>query len=333
MATIEDVAKLAGLSRSTVSRVINNHPYVTEKKRQLVYDAMRQLEYHPNSSAQRLRTQKTNTIAVLVPRLTNPFFPLLVEGLEEVAVENGFQLLICQTQANEEKELSFLHMLTTKQVDGLIFTSIENEWSTVEPYMQSGPMVLCNEYKSEANVSIVRLDQVKGSYLGTQYLIDKGHKAIAYCGATNSELGRDREKGFIQALAEAGLSLKKEWYFDNLYSIDCGKRVLRTILAMDSNERPTAVFTGSDEVAAGIMKEARQKGLSIPKDIAVIGFDDQPIAELLEPSLTTIRQPTKDMGRRTMEVMLSMLANEQMKHPYERKIVELPIELIKRESV
>ncbi|WP_370621964.1 substrate-binding domain-containing protein [Bacillus sp. JCM 19034] len=256
-----------------------------------------------------------------------------MEGLEEIAVENGYQLLICQTQARKEKELNFLHMLTTKQVDGLIFTSIENEWKTVEPYLQSGPIVLCNEYISEAKVPIVRLNQVKGSYLGTKCLIEKGHKAIAYCGSNYSELGRDREKGFIQALAEFGLGLKKEWYFDNFYSIDCGKKVLQSILTMEPNMRPTAIFTGSDEVAAGIIKEARQRAVPIPDQLAVIGFDDQPIAELLEPTLTTIRQPTKDMGRRTMEVMLSMLATEQSNMQVDQTIVELPIELIIRESV
>ncbi|MBP3950017.1 LacI family DNA-binding transcriptional regulator [Bacillus suaedae] len=329
MATIEDVAKLAGLSRSTVSRVLNNHPYVTDEKKRLVYEAMKQLEYYPNSSAQRLRTQKTDTIAVLVPRLTNPFFPFLIEGLEMIAVKYGFQLLICQTHHDKEKELSFLNLLLTKQVDGLIFTAIENDWATIDSFKTYGPMILCNEYMSEATVPIVRLDQVKGSYLGTRHLIEKGHKEIAYCGGTSSELGIDREQGFRKALAESGLVVNEKWLFRDLYSIECGKTLLRKLVEMD--HRPSAIFTGSDEVAAGIIREAKNHKIRIPNELAVIGFDDQPIAELLEPSLTTIRQPTRDMGMKTMELMLAMLANPNMNEA--RQIIELPIQVISRESV
>lgn len=329
MATIEDVAKLAGLSRSTVSRVLNNHPYVTDEKKRLVYEAMKQLEYFPNSSAQRLRTQKTDTIAVLVPRLTNPFFPFLIEGLEMIAVKHGFQLLICQTQHDKEKELSFLNLLLTKQVDGLIFTAIENDWTTIDAFKTYGPMILCNEYISEATVPIVRLDQVKGSYLGTRHLIERGHKEIAYCGGTSSELGIDREKGFRKALAESGLVVNEKWLFRDLYSIECGKNLLKKLVKME--HRPSAVFTGSDEVAAGIIREAKNHKIRIPSELAVMGFDDQPIAELLEPSLTTIRQPTRDMGMKTMELMLAMLANPNMNEA--RQVIELPIQVISRESV
>jgi LacI family transcriptional regulator len=329
MATIEDVAKLAGLSRSTVSRVLNNQPYVTEKKKQLVYEAMRKLEYYPNSSAQRLRRQKTDTIAVLVPRLTNPFFPFLIEGLEDVAIEHGLQLLICQTQQDKEKELSFLNLLKTKQVDGLIFTAVENEWETIAPYKEWGPIILCNEYKSEATVPVIRLNQVKGSYIGTRHLIESGHKKIAYCGGAESELGIDREKGFRAAIEECNLGVKEEWIFRSNYSIAGGKEILREIITM--RDRPTAIFTGSDEIAAGIIKEAKNLGIIIPKDLAVIGFDDQPIAELIEPSLTTIRQPAKAMGQKTMEVMLAMLTSEV--NCNEKQIYELPIELINRKSV
>ncbi|ARK31224.1 LacI family DNA-binding transcriptional regulator [Halalkalibacter krulwichiae] len=327
MATIEDVAKRAGLSRSTVSRVLNNHPYVTEEKKQIVYEAMKELGYFPNSSAQRLRRQKTDTIAVLVPRLTNPFFPFLVEGMEKVAVENGLQILICQTKQDKEKELAFLNLLTTKQVDGLIFTAIENDWQTIAPYTKSGPIVLCNEYKLDANVPIIRLNQEKGSYLGACHLIKKGHKKIAYCGGAKSELGIDREKGFRSALEQFNLLLKESWIFRDAYSIECGKDIVKQIVEM--TDRPSAIFTGSDEVAAGIVKEAKSKGIKIPDELAVIGFDDQPIAELMEPPLTTIRQPTRLMGEKTMDVMMSLLMNQY----YQQQVFELPIEVISRETV
>jgi LacI family transcriptional regulator len=328
MATIEDVAKLAGLSRSTVSRVINNHPYVTERKKQLVYQAMKELDYYPNSSAQRLRKQKTDTIAVLVPSLTNPFFPFLIEGLEIVAVENGLQLLICQTHQNKDKERNYLQLLQTKQVDGLILTSLENDWDSIAPFKESGPIIMCNEYRSEATVPVVRLDQVKGSYLGAKHLIESGHKKIAYCGNNKGELGADRETGFLAALDEYNIEMNNQWIFRDTPSIEAGKRILRTILSLE--DKPTAIFAGSDEVGAGIVKEAKLQGLQIPEDIAVIGFDDLPVAQLMEPSLTTVKQPIKEMGQKTMEIMVSMLTNQDKVN---EDVIELPIQLIKRESV
>jgi LacI family transcriptional regulator len=329
MATIADVAKLAGLSRSTVSRVLNNHPYVTEKKKQLVYQAMKELEYYPNSSAQKLRKQRTDTIAVLVSSLTNPFFPFLIEGMEKIAVENNLQLLICQTHADKEKELNFLNLLKAKQVDGLIFSSVVNDWETIAAYKECGPIILCNEYKSEATIPVIRLDQVKGSYLGARHLIEKGHKKIAYCGGTSGELGADRQKGFMAAMEEFNLKVSDDWIFRDPPSINCGRKVLREILAMKN--RPTAVFAGSDEMGAGIIKEAKSLGLMVPSDIAVLGFDDQPIAELIDPPLTTIRQPIKNMGKKTMEIMVSMLTDKIKSD--EKRVYELPIQLIVRESI
>ncbi|KHF40881.1 LacI family DNA-binding transcriptional regulator [Halalkalibacter okhensis] len=328
MATIEDVAKLAGLSRSTVSRVINNHPYVTERKKQLVYQAMKELDYYPNSSAQRLRKQRTDTIAVLVPSLTNPFFPFLIEGLEIVAVENGLQLLICQTHQNKTKEYNYLQLLQTKQVDGLIFTSLENDWASIAPFKESGPIIMCNEYRSEATIPVVRLDQVKGSYLGAKHLIENGHKKIAYCGSNKGELGMDRQKGFLAALSESNIEMNSQWIFRDNPSIESGKKILRAILSLE--DKPTAIFAGSDEVGAGMIKEAKIHGLNIPEDLAVIGFDDLPVAQLMEPALTTVKQPINEMGQKTMEMMVSMLTNQDKSI---KNVVELPIELIKRESV
>ncbi|RBW70888.1 LacI family DNA-binding transcriptional regulator [Bacillus taeanensis] len=329
MVTIADVAKLAGLSRATVSRVINDYPYVAEEKKQRVIEAMNELGYSPNSSAQRLRTQKTNTIAVLVPRLVNPFFAYLVEGIEFIAMENDLQLLICQTKSDKDKEIKFLNLLKTKQVDGLIMTSIENEWEVVQSYLQYGPILLCNEYHPKAEVPMIGLNQEHGSYLGTRHLIERGHKKIAFCfGGTNSSLGEDREKGYLRALQEFGLKSKDEWYYYKDYSIEDGKKALRKFMSL--KERPTAVFTGSDEMAAGMLQEAKKYGLEIPRDLALLGFDDQPIASLLDPALTTIHQPAVEIGKKAMNVMSDML---QKKVSWQTKqLYELPIELIVRES-
>ncbi|MCJ8009373.1 LacI family DNA-binding transcriptional regulator [Lederbergia wuyishanensis] len=328
MPTISDVARLAGLSRATVSRVINDHPYVSDAKKESVLKAMRELGYIPNSAAQNLRKQKTNIIAVLVPKLTNPFFAYLVESIEAKAAENGLQILICNTKYDKKRELEFLKYLKTKQVDGVIMTSIENSWEVIEAVTWSGPIVLCNEYSIKANVPSVRLNQMQGGYMGTKFLLKQGYTKIGYCwGGILSGLAHDRFFGFEKAMKESGLSINKNWLFENAFDIEDGRRIMHQIARM--TEKPNALFTGSDEVAAGIISEAKKMGLKIPDDIAVIGFDDQPIAEVIEPALTTIRQPINDIGTKTMEIMVNLLSNE---HYTTEKVYELPLELIVRES-
>ncbi|MBW8349931.1 LacI family transcriptional regulator [Bacillus sp. IITD106] len=328
MSTISDVARLAGLSRATVSRVINNHPYVSEEKRESVLKAMRDLGYIPNSAAQNLRKQKTNIIAVLVPRLTNPFFAYLVDSIEAKAAENGLQILICNTKYSKKRELGFLRYLESKQVDGVIMASIENSWEVIEALTLSGPIVLCNEYDAMANVPSVRLNQTLGGYIGTKHLLERGYTKIGYCwGGVISGLAHDRFHGYEKAIVESGLSVNPLWLFEKAFSIDDGRRIMNEIVRMEN--KPNALFTGSDEVAAGIISEANNLGVKVPDDIAVVGFDDQPISGVTKPALTTIRQPIEKIGTKTMEVMINLLSDDQF---VPEKVYELPLKLVVRES-
>lgn len=329
MATISDVAKLSGQSKTTVSRVINNHPYVSDKKREMVLKAMEELGYTPNPSARRLRGQLTTTLGVIVPRIVNPFFSYLINSIEQSAYNKGYQVLMAQSNEDKEKELAFLKLLKTKQVDGIIMTSIENDWEIIEPYTRYGPILLCNDYVEQEKAPMIRLDQAKGAYIGAKHLVEKGHQKIAYCtgGLFDADgKGRDRNQGFQKALNEAGIKINPKWIFVDQHTIEDGKQVLKQLIEMD--ERPTAIFTGSDEIAAGIMIEAKEQGLNIPKDLAVVGFDDQPIAEIVDPKLTTIRQPVDQMGQKSVEIMIEMLDNPEMKV----KSYQLPIDLIIRQS-
>jgi LacI family transcriptional regulator, repressor for deo operon, udp, cdd, tsx, nupC, and nupG len=327
MATIQDVAKRAGLSRTTVSRVINEHPYVTEEKKRLVTQAMKELNYVPNSSARRLRRQKTETIAVYVPRLTNPFFSHLVEVMEKEAAKKGYQLILCQTRYKKDQERNFLELLKTKQVDGLILTSIENYWSEFEPYLAFGPIVVCNEYSDSAQVPTVHLDQIEGSYLGTKHLIDQGYRKIGYCTGNHksSRISKDRKIGFVKALEEAGIPIRKDWFFYNAYSVQDGFEAFSKLSKLD--DRPEAVFTGSDEVAAGMAKAAYDVGWRVPEDLAIIGFDNQPLAELMD--LTTVEQPIGTIACLAVDLMVEAI---QSKKPLKRKEIILPFQLIKRSS-
>lgn len=329
VSTISDVAKLSGLSKTTVSRVINNHPYVSKEKKEQVLKAMEDLGYTPNPSARRLRGQLTTTLGVIVPRIVNPFFSYLVNAIEQTAYKKGYQVLICQSNEDKEKELAFLNLLKTKQVDGIIMTAIENDWNSIQPFTDYGPIVLCNEYVNHADVPMIRLNQYKGTYIGVKHLIERGHQKIAYCtGGLFDEQGKDKDRnhGYQKALKEAGIVVNPKWIFVNQHTIEDGKQVMKQILEME--DRPTAIFTGSDEIAGGMMIEAKERGLRVPDDIAIIGFDDQPLAEMLDPKLTTIRQPIDQMGEKSVEVIIEMLSNPEMKI----ETYEMSIELVVRES-
>lgn len=329
MANISDVAKLSGQTKTTVSRVINNHPYVSDQKRKLVLKAMEELGYTPNPSARRLRGQLTTTLGVIVPRIVNPFFSYLLNSIEQSAYKKGYQVLMGQSNEDKEKELAFLNLLKTKQVDGIIMTSIENEWEIIESYTKYGPILLCNDYVDQDKAPMIQLDQTLGAYLGTKHLVEKGHQKIAYCtgGLFDAEgKGKDRNQGFHKALKEVGIKINPKWIFVDMHTIEDGKQVLKQLMELD--DRPSAIFTGSDEIAAGIIMEAKEQGWNIPKDLAVVGFDDQPIAEILDPKLTTIRQPVDQMGRKSVEVMIEMLENPELKG----ESYQLPIELIVRQS-
>lgn len=329
MATISDVAEKSGLSKATVSRVINNHPYISKEKRELVYKAMEELGYQPNPSARRLRGQLTNTIGVIVPRIVNPFFSYLVDALEQEAYDHNYQVLMFQSDEKKDKELYFLNLLKTRQVDGIIMTSIESDREVIESYTKFGPILLCNEYISQSEMPVVRVDQTKAAYMGTKHLLDQGYRNIAYCtGGLFVDDGKDKDRnvGFQKALNEYEIEINPGWVFINKHTIEDGKLVMQQISDMDY--RPDAIFTGSDEIAAGIVLEAKSLGFKIPEDLAVIGFDDQPIAEMIDPALSTIRQPVKEMGVQSVDMLLSLLKNE----PLAERQKELSVELVIRSS-
>ncbi|MBD8067624.1 LacI family DNA-binding transcriptional regulator [Bacillus sp. PS06] len=327
MSTIEDVARLAGLSRTTVSRVINNHPYVSIEKRQLVVDAMNQLGYVPNSAARSLRNQKTGMLAVLIPKITNPFYSQLIESMEIAASERGYQLIVCQTRYSKKKELTYLNLLKTKQVDGVILASIQNDWELIEGYLQYGPIILCNEEDDQATVSGVHINQEYAGYIATKHLIEQGHRRIAFCCRSQSKVGNKREIGFLKALHESGLAFNEQHAFRDTASIQDGKDVFHRIREM--NDKPTAIFTGGDEVAAGIISEAKRFNWRIPEDLAVIGFDNQAIAELMQPTISTVHQPIQQMASIALETLVERLYS---KNNQSREEHVLTVELVIRES-
>jgi LacI family transcriptional regulator, repressor for deo operon, udp, cdd, tsx, nupC, and nupG len=323
LSTIKDVAKLAGLSRTTVSRVLNDHPYVSVEKKKLVQQAMEQLGYVPNSAARSLRNNKTGIIAVLIPKISTPFFSQLIEILEMAASAKGYQLIICQTQFSKQKELNYLNLLKTKQVDGVIMTSIENDWSIIDAYLNYGPIVLCNEMIEHAQIPMVYMNQASSGYNVAKHLLEMGHRQIAYCSnGIVSEGMKAREKGFKRALLESGCTFDENFHFENVASIEDGKQIFRKITEMKI--KPTAIFTGGDSVAAGFISEAKKHGWNIPEDFAVVGFDNMEISELFDPKITTVVQPVEEMAIKSIEVAFEKIHKRQFrsteKHIFSMKL-------------
>lgn len=329
MANISDVAKLAGLSVSTVSRVINNQRYVTEEKKQAVLKAMEELNYQPSVAARQLRGRQSKILGIIVPRITNPFFSYLVDEIQKQAYERDFQIMIFQSDESKEKEITFLNLMQQKQIDGVIMCAVENDEEKISSYLEYGPIILCNEKFISGKLPTISLDQEYGAYIGAKYLIEKGYTKIAYCTGgyfDGDGKGNERDKGFQKALSECNLEFSREWLFTNQHTIEDGKKLAHTY--QELKQRPDAIFTGSDEIAAGFISEANRLGINVPQDVAVLGFDNQLIAELTTPAITTVHQPTEELGKQTINLMFNILENKSYKIEDEK----LNMHIVIRES-
>ncbi|WP_130859075.1 LacI family DNA-binding transcriptional regulator [Gracilibacillus phocaeensis] len=327
MASIEDVAKKAKVSITTVSRSINNHPYVSEKTKKKIAKAMKELNYHPNSIAQQLRGQKTKMIGVIIPYITNPFFAHLVDVIEKKALELGYHLVVLQTQSDESLESFYLELISKKQLDGMILTNLESVSPTVLQLIDDGKIVLCNRYIGDRKLPVIYIDEFQASYEGTQYLINQGHERIAFCTGHILNPNDLRFKGFLAALEEHNLEFNYLDFFDYALGIEGGRNILRKLANKPLN-RPTAIFSNGDEIAAGIISEARHFNIEIPKDMAVLGFDDQQLAAITYPEITTIKQPIETMGVYATEYLIAQLEQKQLPD-----IPKLQTDIIVRDSV
>ncbi|EKN69747.1 DegA family transcriptional regulator [Neobacillus bataviensis LMG 21833] len=326
MATIADVAKKTGLSITTISRALNNHPYVSDKTKKLIFDTMEEMDFYPNSVAQQLRGKSTKLIGVVISYITNPFFAYLVDAIEREAYERGFQVVVLQTLEDPKRELTFIDMLKKKQLDGILMTNTENDTEIIKKYLLDGRIVMCNRYIGNEKLPIIHIDEKQATYEAIKHLLEKGYRKIAYCTGSNYHKNDHRYEGYLQALSEYNLEFDEDYYFSYRLNIKDGQRTLHDIVAL-KEKMPDAVFANGDEVGAGIISEAPKLGIKIPKDLAVVGFDDQPIAEVLHPSLTTVRQPIKEMGKYAADVLISKLLDEDPPKP-----IELRTTLIIRET-
>ena len=331
MATIKDVAEKAGLSVTTVSRFLNNHPYISEDKKEKILAAMKALDYEPSTVAQQMRGVKTHRIGILISRITNPYFASLVDALEVTARKHGYSVLIVQNHDSAGEEEGCLDLLKKKIIDGLILCAVENDKNVIEQYQKYGPILLCNTSIDDTSLPVVKVDDELATYNAVSWLLNKGYQKIAYSTGGSFEQkghGSRRNRGFITAMQSAHQPIHDHLIFRHLHTYRDGRHLAEQILKMDKSERPDAIFTGSDEVACGLISALSAKGVSIPGELAVMGFDNLPIAEMIPIPLTTISQPIEQLGRISVERLLAMINHAQYRYDEE----DLQSELIIRAS-
>lgn len=324
--TLADVARHAQVSKTTVSHVISGNRPVAAATRERIERSIATLGYRPDGVARSLRTRKTQTVALIVPDLTNPFYPALARGLETCLDESGYRTIICSSDGVPERERAYLEDVTDRSVDGLVLDSFH--LSVDDLHGATGgrvPVVwIGGTPLDHPGVDSVRPNDEEGAYAATKHLIDRGHRRIAMIDGPEGS-GRPRRDGYRRALAEAGLPSSHEPLMRSDWTRAGGAHAMRALLTAP----PTAVFCSNDLTAIGAIDAIRDAGLSVPDDIAVVGYDDIELASLVSPPLTTVANPAAETGRTAGRMLV-----ERMSGGFQRpaRAVALPSPLIVRAS-
>lgn len=328
--TIDDVARVAGVSRQTVSRAINNKGEISPDTRKLVMKTVQELGYRPSRVAQGLATQRTLTVGWVGCDLTNPFFPHVARGVQDIAQKNGYNLFLCDSDSDPKQELSILQSLADHAVDGIIIHPSYNSQETLTSFAAYyRPIVVINYAFEHPGVSQIMIDKYRGAMLAAEYLAGQGHSHIAMLtGIQNPSPDRVRRiQGFHEGLARCGLPLENSWLIPNRApTFESGYESTRQFLKQQP--QITAIFAYNDLLALGAIRACNELGYNVPADCAIIGFDDIQWATTSTPSLTTIRINKYELGQQAMIRLLAMIAEPDGVFP----TLHQGVELVVRES-
>lgn len=309
MVTIKDIAEKAGVSYATVSRAFKKDSEINDKTRERILQIATEIGYRPNAVARSLVTKKTNTIAILVPDISNPFFAELSLSLSSYAEAKGYGSIIGNTNWNKSYEDDRIHFMYEKRVDGIILKSVNSVLSSTINSIDI-PLVLIAQ-STDADISFVDMDAIQGGYLGTKHLIQCGYKNIVFLsGVKNSYTAQLRVKGYKKALEEAGYAFDEKMCINGQYTIDSGYTCMNILLKQKSI-KVDAVFCGSDIIALGALKSLKEFGICVPDDFGVVGFDDISYASLPQIMLTTISQPRNDLAKKAFNILLGSMKNKK----------------------
>jgi LacI family transcriptional regulator len=328
---MREVAGMAGVSAMTVSRVINESPGVSEDARRRVESAIAELGYVPNRVASGLIRRKTGAIGLIIPDVANPFFTLVVRGAEEVAWRAGYHVILCNTQADLERERGYLEDMLAFQVEGLLIAPVgERSKPNLGILRKNGvPFVLIDRSLNGYHGDLVQGDSIAGARRLVEHLIGLGHRRIAMVSETGEvSTARDREQGYRQALEHAGIASRPELVVESS-AIDPRAAHDATLALLDLPEPPTAIFSVNNIAVVGVAEAIRERGLDVPKDIALVCFDDIEHAARFHPFLTVMSQPAETFGTIATQLLLDRLAGRVSER---RRLVVLSADLIVRRS-
>ncbi|MBM7570415.1 substrate-binding domain-containing protein [Aquibacillus albus] len=326
MANIQEVARKAGVSVATVSRVLNNNSNVTEKTRLKVKQVINELSYEPSRLGRNLRNSESRLLLVLIPNISNPFYSEIINGIEETAVKQDYNILLCETNSDSERESIYINLIKNRMADGIILMDPTVNKKKLHELSETYSIVQCSEYDKEGNIPFVSINNELAAYHAVRYLIKIGNKKIALINSDEKFLyARERKRGYEKALHEFGITGYSDLiYHTDAVSFEDGQLAMRCLL--DKKEKPTAVFAVSDILAIGALKEINASGLKVPSDISIVGFDKIAFSNMTYPTLTTISQPMYKMGCASANMLINKIKGKQVEN------ITFDHELVIRES-
>jgi LacI family transcriptional regulator len=320
MATIKDVALRANVSVTTVSHVVNATRFVSEDSRQRVNDAIRELRYVPSALARSLKNNRTHTIGMMIPNCSNPFFAELIRGIEDACFAANFNVILCNSDDDANKQRKYIRVLMEKQVDGMIVFSSGGDNELSELLLETGmPQILLDREVEQVKADLVELDHEAGAWLATRHLIELGHHRIGcITGPLDLAPARQRLHGYRRALSEASMETNPLWQVEGGFTSENGYAAMQRLLVL--NQRPSAIFVSNDLMAIGALCAATRHGLRVPQDVSVVGFDDIALAAFSSPPLTTVAQPKHQLGSMAANFLMARIADPKL--PLRREILQ-----------
>ncbi len=334
MTTIYEVARRAGVSVATVSRALNESGYVSREAKRRVLEAARQLDYHLNVNARSLTSGRTFIIALILPDVTNPFFPAVARGVEDAASKSGYSVILCNTDGSPRKEAGYLSMLRSRRVDGIVFTTSELSGARIGDIIGDSTAVVLVDRDIDEPYDIVKTDNVKGASLATAHLISLGHTRIAFIsGPLGLTSAMERFQGYRDALAQAGMAFDESLVAEGDFRQESGRIAMERLIERRGPAGPdrfTAVFAANDLMAVGALTALESHGIAVPREAAVVGYDDVAIASVTTPRLSTVAQPKYEMGVLAAELLLRRMAEPGL--PRQQEILQ-PMLVIRDSTV
>ncbi len=326
MATIKDVAKLAGVAVSTASYALNNSDKISQETKQKVEAAAKALNYQKNGIASDLKRDKTNTIALILSDLSGPYYSELIKGVQDVASSNGYDLIACSSVGGAQS--TAVKFLKEKRVDGAIILAHNiSDDITLESARECFPLIVLDRDLTNENIYHVEVDNEHGGFIATEHLIQSGFTEVAYIsGPANSYDNNRRFDGYMRALKQYGIQYHSKWKISGDFTRDGGYRATKLLIAQQN--LPQSIFYANDEMAIGGLQAFQEHNITVPDDISIIGFDDIQIAEYVSPPLTTITQPKYEVGALAVHLIFQILAGEKVDHHF-----TLSTKLVERKSV